>query len=197
MKGDWNTTRYRGPPVATAVRCADLSGPRTCADLSARRRPLPALSRRGQYKKRNQIIETGEGGNILGRKGKGKIKSKQSLLFSCRQRHEHAARRGAADPRDGAPFLEYLHLDVPCHHRIRRLHQGPMTGCCPKNHGIKRMKLRQRTGHASVDFPVSLGVEGVHLLVVIVIVVVFVFVFELRSMRKANIGSDEWNAFQM
>jgi hypothetical protein len=44
---------------------------------------------------------------------------------------------------------------------------------------------------------VSLGVEGVHLLVVVVIVVVFVFVFELRSLRKANIGSDEWNAFQM
>ena len=59
------------------------------------------------------------------------------------------------------------------------------------------MKLRQRTRNASVDFPVSLGVEGVHLLVVIVIVVVFAFVFELRSLRKANIGSDEWNAFQM
>ena len=112
MKGDWNTARYRGPPVATALprsgcdfrlrgapapRGADLSGPRTGADLSARRRPLPALSRLGQYRKRNQIIETGEGGDILGRKGKGKIKCKQSLLFSCRQRHAHAARRSILD----------------------------------------------------------------------------------------------------
>jgi hypothetical protein len=57
------------------------------------------------------------------------------------------------------------------------------------------MKLRQRTHHASVDFPVSRGVDGFHLLVVVVVVVVFV-VFELRSLRNANIKSDERKVFQ-
>ena len=47
---------------------------------------------------------------------------------------------------------------------------------------------------ASVDLPVSRDVEGFHLVVVVVVVVVVVF--ELRSLRKANIGSDEWNAFK-
>jgi hypothetical protein len=57
------------------------------------------------------------------------------------------------------------------------------------------MKLRQRTHHASVDFPVCRGVDGFHLLVVVV-VVVFV-VFELRSLRNANIKSDERKVFQI
>jgi hypothetical protein len=58
------------------------------------------------------------------------------------------------------------------------------------------MKLRQRTHHASVDFPVSRGVDGFHLLVVVVPSLVVFVVFELRSLRNANIKSDERKVFQ-
>lgn len=74
---------------------------------------------------------------------------------------------------------------------LRAVHES-----CLKNHGIKRMKLRQRTHHASVDFPVSRGVDGFHLLVVVVPSLVVFVVFELRSLRNANIKSDERKVFQ-